>query len=204
MKLETERLILRNYKITDIEDYWEYVSQEKVGPMCGWPQYTDKQKAVERLAIEIAKPNKFAIVWKENNKVIGSVELMDYKPERYETEAEKENSKEMAFLLHEGYWGKGIMPEACRAVMKYAFEKLKVPSIFIGHAEANKQSGRVQEKLGFRITGRRENYREWLDGKTTALIGRKMTRQEYLDNPIYQNLQIKVKDTKLGLLEEKL
>ena len=57
--IETERLILRNYKETDIEDYWEFVSMDSVGPMAGWPKYIDKNKAIERLKLEITKPKRY-------------------------------------------------------------------------------------------------------------------------------------------------
>ena len=43
--IETERLILRTYKMEDLNDYYEYVSQKNVGPRCGWPPYTDITKA---------------------------------------------------------------------------------------------------------------------------------------------------------------
>ena len=56
IEIETERLILRNYRIEDFEDYWEYVQMPNVGPRCGWPAYTDKEKAKERLKIESTKP----------------------------------------------------------------------------------------------------------------------------------------------------
>ena len=78
MKLETQRLLLRNYKDTDLEDYWEFVSQANVGPRCGWGVYTDKQKAAERLKYEISKPLQFAIVLKEKNKVISIEDLIKY------------------------------------------------------------------------------------------------------------------------------
>ena len=94
MKLETERLILRNYTMDDIEDYWELVSDPNVGPRAGWPAYTDKVEAVKRLQLETTKPNQFAIILKENNKVIGSVELMECKKERWTNIKIEENSKE--------------------------------------------------------------------------------------------------------------
>ena len=31
MQLETERLILRNYLMSDLEDYWEYLKMDSVG-----------------------------------------------------------------------------------------------------------------------------------------------------------------------------
>jgi len=64
MILETERLILRNFIESDLEDYWEYVQMENVGPRAGWKAYTDKEKAKERLLIESTKSNQFAIVLK--------------------------------------------------------------------------------------------------------------------------------------------
>ena len=185
MILETQRLILRQYKPEDIEDYWEYVSQKEVGPMCGWPTYTDKQKAYERLTeVECKKPYQFAIVWKETNKTIGSIELMEYKQERFCGVEVKNNTKEIGFLLNKNFWGRGIMPEALEEVVRFAFEELKIPQIVICHAEANTQSGRVQEKLGFKVIGKQDNYREWLDGKQTALIQRMMTREEYLETKL--------------------
>jgi len=177
--LESERLILRNYKESDLEDYWEYVTNPKIGPACGWPPYTDKSLAFERLKYETTKPNQFAIVYKPDNKVIGSIELMDYNPERYESIEVVNGAKEIGFLLSEKYWGKGIMPEALKLVMEYAFNTLNVPVIVMSHSDANIQSGRVQEKLGFKIVGRKDNYRPWLDGKMSNCIIRKMTKEEY-------------------------
>ena len=36
--IETERLILRPFKQTDLEDFYEYASVEGVGEMAGWKQ----------------------------------------------------------------------------------------------------------------------------------------------------------------------
>lgn len=180
MKLETERLILRNYMLSDLDDYYEYVSMQDVGPRCGWPAYTEKEKAKERLELEITKPLQFAIELKENHKVIGSVELTEAKGERY-PDCDMTNSKEIGFLLSKDYWGCGIMPEAVKAVLKYAFEELGVEKIYISHAEKNTQSGRVQEKLGFKIIGKVKNYRKWIDGEMTDSIMRCMTKGEWAE-----------------------
>lgn len=177
--LETERLILRNFTLDDIDDYFKYASNPNVGPRCGWQPYADKSSAKERLYKEASKLHQFAIVYKDTNQVIGSVELMNTKTERYTGQIIEPGSKEIGFVLAEEFWGKGIMPEAAKAVMKYAFETLDAPSIFISHAEPNTQSGRVQEKLGFKIVGRLENYREWIDGKMCASVMRKMTKNEW-------------------------
>lgn len=180
MQLETERLILRNYKTEDIDDFFEICQNEKVCTMTGFPVYTERQKAVERIEHNIQKPMLFAIVYKENNKVIGNIELFDYKRERFSNLALDENTKEIGFFLHEGYWGKGLIPEAVNALLEYAFEEMQVQDVVIGHAEANAQSGRVQDKLGFNKVGILPNYRTWIDGKTTNFIQRKMTKEDWL------------------------
>lgn len=178
--IETERLILRNYKETDLEDYWEYVSMESVGPRAGWPAYTDKSKAKERLKIEAQKETQFAIVLKSENKVIGSIELMDCKKDRYSNLNIEDGATEIGYILSEKYWGLGIMTEALKAVMRFAFEDLNVDAIYIGHAKANIGSGKAQDKCGFKIIGEVPNYRTWIDGTNTSLIERKMTKEEYL------------------------
>lgn len=181
MQLETDRLILRNFKTTDIDDYWEYVQMPNVGPRAGWPAYTDKNKAKERLEFEAKKPLVFAIIWKEENKVIGSIELMECVTDRYFNIKIEDNSKEIGYVLSEKYWGKGIMPEASKAIMKYAFETLGIDVIYTGHAKANTNSQRVQEKLGFKIIGEYDNYSTWIDGTKTGFIERKMTKSEWLE-----------------------
>ena len=115
MRIETERLILRNYTEADIQDYWEYVSQPNVGPRCGWQPYTDMKKAVDRLRYETRKPFQFAIELKDSHKVVGSIELD-------KTKRCTEETKEIGCLLSENFWGKGIMTEAMKAVIKYGFD----------------------------------------------------------------------------------
>ena len=181
MKLETERLILRNFIESDLEDYWEYAQMKSVGPRAGWKAYTDKEKARERLLVESTKINQFAIVLKSENKVIGSVELMDCKHDRYKNLVIEDGAKEIGAVLSEKYWGCGYMPEAVKEIMRYAFVDLNVPVIYCGHAKANTNSSRLQDKCGFKVIGELPNYREWVDGTFTSLVERRMTKDEYFE-----------------------
>ena len=181
LKLETERLILRNFVESDFDDYWEYVSMENVGPRAGWPAYTDKEKARNRLIFETERPNQFAIVLKEENKVIGSVELMTCNKERYSNLQIEDGAMEIGAVLSEKYWGHGYMPEAVKEVIRYAFENLNVKVIYTGHAKANTNSARLQDKCGLKIIGELPNYRTWIDGTNTSLIERKMTYDDYFE-----------------------
>ena len=130
------------------------------------------------MEVEAKKGLQFAIELKDNKKVIGSIEIMEPKKERYEN-FDLTNSKEIGFLLSKDYWGHGYMPEATKIVLDYIFDELGADKVYISHAEKNTNSCRVQEKVGFKIIGRVKNYREWIDGTMTDSITRCMTKQDW-------------------------
>lgn len=180
--IETERLILRNFKETDIDDYFEFVSQEDVLSRIGATPYTDKEKALERLISESQKPLRFAIVLKENNKVIGNISLNEPKPERYTDIEIDKQTKELGYLLSHDYWGKGIMPEAGIGILKYAFNELGVTKIVCGTKVLNNQSIRVQEKIGLKLHSIKENAGTWIHGESCDYIRTCITSKEWLKN----------------------
>ncbi len=182
MKLETKRLLLRNYKDTDLEDYWEFVSQANVGPRCGWGVYTDKQKAAERLKYEISKPLQFAIVLKEKNKVIGSIEIMDVNlgSEYDEIIKEHAKTKEIGALLNEKYWNCGYMSEALKTILRYCFENLDLDLVVASNFEPNIGSSKMQEKNGMLVYGRIKDFTIWYEtDKPCDLILHKITKEEW-------------------------
>lgn len=178
-KLESNRILLRKYKLSDIDDYFEYISKPEVGGRIGFPPYKTKEEALERLKIELGKPYHFAIVLKEENKVVGSIQLHEPKPNRYESIDSGDTPYEIGFMLSPSYWGRGLMPEATVLMNDFAFDVLNATTVLIGHVDKNIQSGKVQEKIGFKIEGEVPNYREWTDGTMVSLITRSMTPEEW-------------------------
>ncbi len=57
--------------------------------------------------------------------------------------------REIGYVLSKDYWGMGLMPEAVKAAIKYAFEELNVDVLLCGHFNFNLKSKRVIEKCGF-------------------------------------------------------
>ena len=51
------------------------------------------------------------------------------------------------------WWGKGIMPEAGQAVVKYLFEEVGLNRAAAVHAKQNPKSGRVMQKLRMKYDG---------------------------------------------------
>ena len=142
-RLETERLILRPWCMEDAEDLFFYASTPKVGPMAGWKPHENIEETQSILAMFIKTDDTWALELKETHKVIGSVGLHDSR------RAELSYDREIGYALSEDYWGQGIVVEAVKAVMAYAFDELQMNMLMVAHFCFNKQSKRVIEKLGF-------------------------------------------------------
>lgn len=145
--LRTDRLILRPWRETDLDDFYEYASVDGVGQMAGWRPHADKEESREIMSLFIRQKKTFALEYQ--GKVIGSIGIENYNEERY-PEFKEKRCREIGYVLSKDYWGRGLMPEAVREVIRYLFEDAGLDVIFCGHFLSNKQSARVQEKCGFR------------------------------------------------------
>ena len=148
--IETERLILRPFQQSDLRDFNEYASVPGVGEMAGWKHHETIEKTQEILDLFIKEDKTFAIVFKKNNKVIGSLGVEEYGLEEKLTEFESYYGREIGYVLSKDYWGKGIMPEAVGAVIHDLFNHLNLDFLICGYYDFNNQSKRVQEKCGFK------------------------------------------------------
>ena len=71
--LETNRLLLRPFKMSDLNDFYEYAKVWGVGQMAGWLPHQSIAQSQKILEKFIEGNKTFAIVYKNNNKVIGSI-----------------------------------------------------------------------------------------------------------------------------------
>ena len=154
LTIETERLILRPWKQTDLDDFFEYASVDGVGEMAGWKHHENKEKSQSILDLFINDDRTFAIVLKDNNKVIGSLGVEKYGMEKVLSEFFDYQGREIGFVLSKDYWGKGLMPEAVKAVIDYLFNVANLDFLTCGYYEFNNQSKKVQEKCGFKPYGK--------------------------------------------------
>lgn len=147
--IETKRLILRPFKEDDLDDFFEYASVAGVGEMAGWNHHENKETTKQILDRFIANDKTFAIVFKTNNKVIGSLGIEKYGLEEKLTEFNSYIGRELGFILSKEYWGQGLMKEALTSVIDYLFNVLDYDFLLCGYYAFNLQSKRVQEKCGF-------------------------------------------------------
>jgi len=143
--LKTDRLTLRPWRETDLNDLYEYAKVDGVGQMAGWLPHAniDVSKTILERFIEGKKT--FAL--ELDGKVIGSLGIEHYKESSY-PELDALQGREIGYVLSKNFWGKGLMPEAVRAVIDYLFEAEALDFVIISHFQWNKQSARVIEKCG--------------------------------------------------------
>lgn len=150
MTLETERLILRPWYEDDAEELYKYAKDIDVGPMAGWPVHTSVENSREIIRTVLSAPETYAVCLKETGKPIGSIGL------HRNDLAEKDDEYELGYWIGKPFWGQGLIPEASREILRYAFEDLEMSRIWCGYYDGNEKSYKVQIKLGFEYQRRTE------------------------------------------------
>lgn len=195
MLFETERLIVRKLTSADAEDMFEYAIDPDTGPRAGWNPHKDieETKGLIKMWIEGYKQDieqrSYAVVLKENNKMVGTIGIMDLIKRNKDDKQTKivkdycqgKSIYEIGYVVSKKYWGKGIMTEATKGMVKYLFENTTADAIAIRHFEENIGSGKVQDKCGFKIIGSYIDDKPFYGTDNYNHIVRLMTKQEWLD-----------------------
>ncbi len=137
MRIETERLILRRYTIDDLQDLFEYLSDEKVVKYEPYkPMNIEEVKG--NLDWRISTDEMIAVELKKTHKMIGNVYLgkRDF------------NTLEIGYVFNKNYWGNGYATESCKALIDNAFSE-GIHRIFAECDPKNSNSWKLLEKLGF-------------------------------------------------------
>ena len=170
---KTERLLLRRWREDDAEDLYTYASDPEIGPPAGWPPHTSVEKSREVIRTVLSAPETFAVCLKEDGKAIGSIGF------HRNDLAEDDNEYELGYWIGKPFWGRGLIPEASREMLRYAFEDLKMRRIWCAYYDGNEKSRRVQEKLGFVYQRKTEGIKVPLLGEIRTGHSNLMTRERW-------------------------
>lgn len=175
MRLETERLVLRDITSSDFEALHAYAAcPENVKYMTWGPNSEQETKdfleECERWQRSPARLHyDFAVVLRQDHKMIGSCGIY----------LNKEQTEGMlGWILHRDYWKRGYMPEAAQALLALGFEDLKLHRICATCDADNYGSWRVMEKCAMRREGhfiknrlrRTAQGQEWCDEFHYAIL----------------------------------
>ncbi len=152
MIAETERLILRRYKKEDLQDLYEYLSDEEVVKYEPYKPLT-LNETKENLEWRIGTDEMIAVELKNSHKMIGNVYMGKRNFE----------ALELGYVFNRNYWGKGYAAESCAALIGNAFAN-GVHRIYAECDPDNRSSWKLLEALGFqREAYFRKNVYFWKD-----------------------------------------
>ncbi len=143
-ELNTERLLLRPFRLSDIDDVLAYTSDPE------WPAFYSRP--YDRGAAEYAVARGILTSWDKEalfavvlqGRVIGLVDL-DVDP--------KHQSAELGYDIARDMWGQGLAPEAATAVCDWGFREFELVKVWAWANARNRRSLRVMEKLGMTREG---------------------------------------------------
>ena len=139
--LKTERLLLRPFKLSDIDAVLEYASDPQWATH--YPGPYNRKRAEYTVAFAVSTPRDkgavFAIVY--DGRVTGLVSL-NVDPD------DRERKAELGYDIARNVWGRGLAIEAAWAVCDWGFREYALAKIFAGADARNRRSQRVMEKLG--------------------------------------------------------
>jgi len=148
--LETERLILRLLTSNDLENIYEYGSDDRVSEYVSWNTHrslSDTRAFLDHILEQYG--NKEAIFWglelKENNKLVGTINFVSLNT--------KHKVGEIGYILSRQYWAKGIMTEAVKEVIKFGFNEMELIRIQAKCFVENIGSEQVMKKVGMTYEG---------------------------------------------------
>lgn len=146
LQLETDRLILRQHEISDAVDmYNNWVTEPEVCRFWQWEPHKsiDETKALLTGWIEeYTRLDNYhwIIELKCISQSVGYIYFADVD--------NTNDSVSVHYALSRKYWNQGIVSEACKCVLDFAFTTLGVERIYSSHHIDNPASGRVQQKCG--------------------------------------------------------
>lgn len=173
---KTERLLLRPWRIDDAEALYRYASDPDVGPAAGWKPHESMNESREIIDTVFSAPETYAVVVKETNEPVGCVGLLFGENANVEL---CDGEAEVGYWIGRPFWGHGLAPEATRALMRHAFEDLRLTKLWCGWYEGNDKSMRVQEKCGFSFERIEEGVLNEATGETTRMYVSSLKKDDW-------------------------
>ena len=152
MIIETERLMLRPFLISDASDVFEYLREPAVNCFASM-MLKSLEAGKEEMKNRVNETEYyFAIVLKESNKVIGEIDAFPERGEPHDT-ASPLDTFSPCWMLNGEYQGKGYAYEAAHAFFDYLFSEKGARRIYAYTEDYNLSSQHLCEKLGMRREG---------------------------------------------------
>ena len=157
MRIETERLVLRDFSLDDAtalaacradERYWRYYDEEDdilAGARRHVEMFVAWQQAEPRTHFQLA------IMLKRSGRLIGDCGLRQRGELAFGEAANNEG--DIGYELDPAYWGQGYATEAVLAILAFGFGERGLHRIWTACSSENERSWRLMERIGMRREG---------------------------------------------------
>ena len=171
LQLETERLLLRPFRLGDEAEVLAFSSNPTINKYTGDPIVTTMEgvtKLITNVWLHDYKEygyGRFAVIHKEDAKIIGFCGVKFLK---------EANETDLGYRFLPEYWGQGIATESSIAIVEYAFETLQLVSLVASVYPENESSSKLLKKLKFQFE-KTSPY----PNETDPLLWYRLTKQRY-------------------------
>lgn len=142
IRIETERLIIRNFSKGDAAGLWDYLSQPRVNCFID-----EKLNTIEDAVVNVKQRERdelqLAVCLKDDDKIIGNLFARKEEPDTYS----------VGWQFNGKYEGKGYASEAARTYLSFLFNEKNTRRIYAYVEDTNLRSQKLCERLGMRKEG---------------------------------------------------
>lgn len=151
IRLETDRLILRQFKIEDAENVFNnWASDDEVTKYLTWPTHSSVEMSRGYMEFCINGYNEknvyqWGMEMKNSHELIGNISVVKI--------IDEIDSVELGWVIGRKWWGNGYTAEAAERLLEFFFTEVSVNRICAGHDIDNPNSWRVMQKIGMKYEG---------------------------------------------------
>lgn len=173
--LETERLILRKFKIEDASGVFNnWATDPETNKYLSWNLHKDVNETKEIIEKWISEYANGSYNWivelKDTKEVIGSI--------GEQGKNLKHKTISLGYCYGSKYWNKGYASEALKRVIEYLLSEQDFYLVEANHRSSNPASGRVMQKAGMKYDGTLRERRIDPDGTRSNMIYYSITKDE--------------------------
>ena len=174
-EIETERLTLGKITVRDTQDMFEYSHLPEVKKFLTWAPHKTENETFRYIKLLEKKYSKgafwdFGVRLRSEGKFIGTCGFTSFDTDT--------NSAEIGYVISPFYRGRGIAPEACRAVMKFGFAVFDLDYICARFIKGNDASEKVMTKLCMKYSDTYVNS-YFIKGEYKTVVEYKITSGEF-------------------------
>ena len=148
--LDTERLLLRRLRVSDLEAFLAYRNDPEVARYQAWEACDEGEARGMIQALEREEPAtpgewfQFAVELRATEGLIGDLGF------RVETDGKQ---AELGYTFAREHWGEGYASEAVSGLLNYAFRDLGLHRVYAITDQENRSSAALLERLSLRREG---------------------------------------------------